>query len=264
MAEADLERCIAFIRAFEERRARRVVPFRFGKAMFDDELPRVRDLNFLWIRPDADPYPEQLIEDADRLQGGAGLEHRSIFVDNEELGARLEDHFRKRGWIVVVDLVMPHVRAEEPVDTYLIHEVSAQELAPMWAEGIRSEPWGSDEETVRQLVEAQLLRRRAARVRYFAAFEAGRIVSYCELFSDGKTGQIESVMTLPEDRGKGHGRAVVTRALQESRAMGHTLTFLVAHEDDWPKELYRTLGFEEAGRLFSFVRTPERPANVPK
>jgi ribosomal protein S18 acetylase RimI-like enzyme len=254
---ADLETCIAFIRAFEERRARRVVPFRFGKAMFDDALPRARQLNFLWIRPDADPYPEQLIEDADRLQGGAGLDHRGIFVDDEELGARLEGHFRERGWNVVIDLVMPHVRDEEPADTYLIREVSGEELAPVWAEGIRGDPTVSDEETVRQLVEAQLLRRFVLRVRYFAAFEAGRIASYCELFSDGKTGQIESVMTLPEHRRKGHGRTVVTKALQESRAMGHSLTFLLAHEHDWPKELYRALGFEAAGRIFSFVKPPE-------
>lgn len=253
----ELETCLDFIRSFEERRARQVVPFRFGKAMFDDQLPRVRELNFLWIRPDADPYPEQLIEDAERLQGGAGLDHRSVFVDDEQLGARLEGHFRERGWSVVIDLVMPHVRGGEPVDTYLIREVSGEELVPVWAKGIRTEPWGSDEETVRQLIDAHLLRRFVLQVRYFAAFEGGRVVSYCELFSDGETGQIESVMTLPEHRQKGYGRAVVTKALQESRAMGHTLTFLVAHEHDWPKELYGRLGFEPAGRVFSFVKRPE-------
>jgi len=37
---SDLERCVAFIRSFDERRARRVVPSRFGKALFDEELPR--------------------------------------------------------------------------------------------------------------------------------------------------------------------------------------------------------------------------------
>jgi len=256
----ELETCLAFIRSFEERRARRVVPFRFGKALFDDELPRAWDLNLLAVQPGpgAEPTAEQLIEDADRIQGGAELEHRKLEVLDEELGERLAPRFAERGWTVVRDLIMPRVRETDLVDTYLIREVSGEELAPTWAEGIRSAPW-ADEETVRQLVAAQFLRRKAARVRYFAAFEGGQVAGYCELFSDGKTGQIESVLTVPEYRRRGHGRAVVTKALEVSRAMGHSLTFLRAHEDDWPKELYRSIGFETAGRVLTFTRSPGRP-----
>ena len=37
---AELDRCIAFMRAFDERRAKRVVPFRYGKAYVNDEAGR--------------------------------------------------------------------------------------------------------------------------------------------------------------------------------------------------------------------------------
>jgi ribosomal protein S18 acetylase RimI-like enzyme len=92
------------------------------------------------------------------------------------------------------------------------------------------------------------------RTRYFAAFADGDVASYCELYTDGRTGQIEAVATLEAYRNRGLASAVVLRALEESRAAGDTLTFLLADEDDWPKELYRRLGFDQSGRLYRFLR----------
>jgi ribosomal protein S18 acetylase RimI-like enzyme len=86
----------------------------------------------------------------------------------------------------------------------------------------------------------------------------GRVAAYCELFARGGVGQIESVMTLEEFRGRGFGRAVVARALAESIEARHDLTFLLADAEDWPKELYRKLGFEEVGRVWDFIREPVR------
>jgi ribosomal protein S18 acetylase RimI-like enzyme len=105
-------------------------------------------------------------------------------------------------------------------------------------------------------VAAQLGRRSALDVRYFAARAEGRIAAYCELFSRDGIGQIESVMTLEKFRGRGLGKAVVTTALAESKAGGHELTFLQADAAEWPQELYRKLGFEEVGRVWDFTREP--------
>jgi hypothetical protein len=35
--------------------------------------------------------------------------------------------------------------------------------------------------------------------------------------------------------------------------MGNDLTFLIADRDDWPKQLYAKLGFDEVGRVWEFV-----------
>ena len=48
----------------------------------------------------------------------------------------------------------------------------------------------------------------------------------------------------------------MSRALEESRAAGHDLTFLIADRDDWPKQLYAKLGFDEIGRIWEFIRPP--------
>jgi predicted GNAT family acetyltransferase len=84
-------------------------------------------------------------------------------------------------------------------------------------------------------------------------------VSAAELYSDGRIAQIEDVATLPEHRRRGYASAVVLRVVEEALATGHDLVFLTALDDDWPKELYARLGFEEIGRSWSFLRAP---ANV--
>jgi ribosomal protein S18 acetylase RimI-like enzyme len=60
---------------------------------------------------------------------------------------------------------------------------------------------------------------------------------------------------LPEHRQHGYASAVVLRAVHEARAAGARLVFLVADAEDWPKELYRRLGFEEIGENLKLLRT---------
>jgi GAF domain-containing protein len=46
---------------------------------------------------------------------------------------------------------------------------------------------------------------------------------------------------------------VITKAAEQARADGNDLVFLLAEEDDWPKELYAKLGFDVVGRVTWFV-----------
>ena len=258
----ELARCIEFQREFERARAGRVVRCVHGTAYFHDDLPKVFDLNVLSVDLGASAGVAELAAEAEAVQGAAGLAHRKIAID-DELGSALAPDFRERGWLVNELVVMPHRRRPPPVDVSAVEEVEVDELVPVWANGMRNYPGVADEETVRQLVKAQLLRSRAVHVRYFATRVEGRIASYCELFSDGRSGQIESVMAGEEFRGRGLGKAVVAGALAASQAV-HDFTFIVADAGDWPKELYGKLGFEAAGSTFSFVRRPgdasEQPA----
>ena len=54
-------------------------------------------------------------------------------------------------------------------------------------------------------------------------------------------------------RNRGHASAVVLRAAGEARAAGADLVFLWCDANDWPKELYRRLGFDEIGRYVKFT-----------
>ena len=39
----------------------------------------------------------------------------------------------------------------------------------------------------------------------------------------------------------------------KARRAGAELVFLVADDEDWPKELYRKLGFDDLGRVYEFL-----------
>jgi ribosomal protein S18 acetylase RimI-like enzyme len=259
----ELASCLAFLRALDHRAARRTVPFAFGLAHLDERLPRVWSRNYLVAEQNlGEASAELLALEADRVLGKARLRHRKIEVYDGAVGALLEADFRELGWSAACDLVMvarglPDRRA----DVSLVEEVSVDELAPIWAAGIRSEPFGADDEVVRQLVENKRVLMKAIETRFFAARIDGTLASHCDLYSNGQIGQIEAVMTLEQYRNRGLARATVSRALEASRAAGNELTFLLAHRDDWPKELYRKLGFEEVGFIYDFSRAPA-PASV--
>jgi ribosomal protein S18 acetylase RimI-like enzyme len=253
---SERERIVAFLRSLDGPCADREVPFRFGTAYFRSELPRVWSRNYLV----AETYLEEattelLAAEADRLQGEAGLTHRKIEVYDEEAGARLAPGFRELGWDVQCDVIM--IARREPdrkADLSVVEEVGIDELEPAWDEGTRSEPYGKDEEVVRQLSANHRIVTEARDTRLFAARVDGEIASYCDLYSEGSIGQIEAVMTREQFRNRGLARATVQAALAASQAAGHDLTFLLADRDDWPKELYRKLGFDEIGHAYEFIR----------
>ena len=252
-----MKRAVDFQRGFDERLVEEVVPAAHGRALLTPSLPRVYYANAFSIDLGAETTADELVAELEPIFSEARLAHRKVSVD-DELGAALAPQFLRLGWKVEELVVMPHRGPTPDIDTSVVEEVGWDELEPVWAEGIRASPEIQDEEEVRQLVAAQHRRRIAADVRYFAARIDEAVASYCELFSRDGTGQIESVMTLEPFRGRGLAKAIVTRALAESRAAGHDFTFLVAEADDWPKALYRRLGFETVGSIWAFLRPPPR------
>jgi predicted GNAT family acetyltransferase len=84
--------------------------------------------------------------------------------------------------------------------------------------------------------------------------EHGSLAAITVLYSDGSVAQVEDVYTVPEERNRGHARALVTKAVEVARAVGYELVFIVADADDWPRHLYRRIGFEPVGRTWALHR----------
>jgi GNAT superfamily N-acetyltransferase len=249
----DVKRCVNFLRNHAFRVTHTGPAGRFGTALLCDELPRVWSLNYLIVERDLDEATaETLAAEADELLGDAGLHHRKVEVLDEVAGARLADEFSALGWHVERDLVLPHRRRpDREVDVSMVEEVDSEALAPVWAEAMRKD-FGSDDEVIRQLTEHKRILA-ADGARFFATRMDGVLASYCDLYSDGRTGQIEAVQTLERFRNAGLARAVVSRALAASEAGGHDLTFLLADDADWPKHLYEKLGFDVVGSVYEFT-----------
>ncbi|CAN5625209.1 hypothetical protein BH24ACT26_BH24ACT26_21050 [soil metagenome] len=254
-ARRELDRILEFVHAIEARSSTRAVPMKWGVEIFNDDFPRSWAHNFLRVEGDLEGVSvEGLVEEAERFHGAAGHAHRAITVEDEAMAEGLRGSFEDLGWVVDRLLTMVHCRGRGvPANTSGVEEVDFDTVRPALEEFLRGMPYADSEETVRQLVERSLLTAAATDVRHFAVLVEGRVVSNCDLYSDGEVAQIEDVTTLEGFRGKGFARATVGKALEEALAAQHQLVFLVADDDDWPKEFYARLGFEPVGRSHNFT-----------
>jgi ribosomal protein S18 acetylase RimI-like enzyme len=253
-AVGELERALDFL-ALADHGGTRREPFAYGTAVFDERLPRRWDSNYLLVEhvPD-DIRAEDLAAEADRLQGAAGLAHRKIELRDEEAGTRLEPYFRALGWTVNRNLLMAlHRPPDRSANPALVDEVDAAALRDVRARQMRSYEWGADPEVVEQLYAAKTFLAQVVGARFFAVLLDGQPVSWTDLYLANGTAQIEDVGTLPEHRGHGYASAVVLHAADVARRAGADFVFLVADDEDWPKELYRKLGFDELGRVYEFL-----------
>ncbi len=228
----------------------------FGVGVLEPTLPRRHDSNYLLVEQlPLGAGAQELAEEAERILGGAGLEHRAVMCFDAGLGEKLEPQFKELGWNVRRHIWMAQLREpEKSADLSIVEEVAEADLRSGRTAEIVRYPWGSAA-VAQQLMEAKVLLAERATTRFFGVRVDGEIVSWSDLYVAQGVGQVEDVATKEAHRGHGYATAVVLRAAREARAEGADLVFLVADGDDWPKELYRKLGFDTVGRLTKFFLT---------
>lgn len=253
-----LRRAVAFERRIHDEAAERIEELPWGHATFNDTFHRVYDLNALQLdRALPGLTAETIAEDAERLHSAAGHVHRRVSVADPELGALLADGFRALGWQPRRFLFMAQLR--EPEDDRPLTPARELEEAEHWDAKrafMATEPEAYDDEVVAQLLEKDRLKERIIGFRRFGVDAGGTVASICELYSDGSTAQVEDVSTREEHRGRGYARSTVLTAAAAARAEGCDFVFLVADEDDWPKDFYMKLGFDPLGTLWDFLKLP--------
>lgn len=223
-----------------------------GVGVLTPELPRRHDSNYVLIERAA--TAQEAIAEANRILGGAGRAHRVILTFDEALAERLAPEFQALGWLVQRHVFMVQRRApEKSVDLSIVREVDESALRPGRLREIVAQPWGTPE-VAQQLLDAKVMLADRAETRFFGVEVNGEIVAWSDLYLAQGVGQVEDVATASEHRGKGYATAVVLRAVEEARLAGADLVFLVADDNDWPKELYARLGFDPVGLVYKFIR----------
>jgi ribosomal protein S18 acetylase RimI-like enzyme len=226
----------------------RTVASPYGRAVYTDEVPKRSDGNYLWIEREAEP--QDLVAEAQRLR------RRLIFVPDRALGERLAPWFAEQGWRIDRHLVMAQLRKpERSADVSLVRELDEEALRPARRRLLEGQPWATPE-LVEQLFAAKALIGERVSARFFGIPVDGEVVSYTDLYTDDADAQIEDLGTLHEHRGNGYATAVVLAATAQAREAGADFVFLVADAEDWPKELYRRLGFDELGHYTKFFAPP--------
>ena len=217
-----------------------------------DELPLVHTLNQVHIGAPCSARDALALADAQQ----AHLGYRHLVVDVPEVAAALSGAvaaWKKTDREVLMALSSAPAR---PVDTSRVSELSEEEAAVLMRRWLEEELTDAGSDVLAQLAAYQEREGRVWHERRLGARDPGGVpVALTKLRSDGAgTAWVEDVYTVPEARGQGHARALVTCAVDDARARGHRLTFIVADDRDWPKELYADVGFRPVAQVWTFHR----------
>jgi len=260
----DEERAAAFLRQTYCRRVERVEEFPWGELVITPSLGRVYDANFAIVSRWAGTAGE-LESEMERIQAAAGFAHRKTLFPDRAVAEQLWNAIERQGWEFASRyVVMAHRRSADRGADETVEVVGVGDID--WARGrgamLELEGHGSDAEVVRQLLELDRRLARVMDVRHYAAVVDREVVSYAGMYHEDGVAQIEDVATLPSFRNRGLARAVVLHAVEEARRAGAELVFLVAEDDDWPKELYGRLGFDPIGVEHVFGRSARQHVSV--
>ncbi len=256
----DFERAVAFERLLQDRTSTRIEPFRWGSALYNDDVPERYYSNFVRVEQPLEGVGiDALVKETDRALGG--LRHRQIQVDDDGDGGRIALRLADLGYTGDHSACMALRRApDRPGDIDAVSEVSYEESRPFEVEVYRRELSDVTEAVVGRFADFRQVVQRAVGGRFFAQRIDGRVAGQCELYLVDGFAQVEHVDTLEEFRGRGVARNLVLRAVHEARLSGADLITISADLNDWPIELYRRLGFDEIGRVWAFTKPPPVPA----
>jgi GNAT superfamily N-acetyltransferase len=248
-----IERVLSFLTAAEESVVDDVRPIEGGTALLTPTLPLVWALNAVRVE-DPELGAERAERAAERAQTTLG--HRKLLVHDAQAGAGLAPRLAERGWNVTrLAVLVKSADPDRPAEPGRAAEPPEAVGAATLAAFRREQPFGWQNEAIRQLAEMDARYTRSLRARSFVA-PADRPASACRLYSRDGVAQVDEVGTLEAHRGRGLARATVLAACDAAAAGGHDLTFLLTDAADWPQRLYERLGFEEIGSVYEFLKLP--------
>jgi ribosomal protein S18 acetylase RimI-like enzyme len=246
-----IERIHRFLRYAEEGVCDEVAKTAHGTAMLTPSLPLVWQVNAIRLE-DPGASVGELAAEAGAVQAVFG--HRKYVVYDHEAGARLAPGFAQAGWNVFRVLIMARTRPpDRPVASGAAAEVGRDVGAATLAAFRREQPFGWQDEAVRQLAEMDARYDRVLAARDFAAPPDDPACA-CRLYTHDGVAQVDEVGTLQAQRRRGHARAAVALAADTAAADGAEPVFMVTDAADWPQELYRSLGFDEIGSTYEFLK----------
>ncbi|MCZ2859892.1 GNAT family N-acetyltransferase [Blastococcus sp. VKM Ac-2987] len=250
-----LARALALYTSVPVRRAVGVGDVPGGVVVLDPDLPHSRDNNRLVL---TEPVDAAAVEAAaEEVGGNAGWPHLAALLAWPG-AATTAAALALRGW-AAEELVLMSRRTDVPVpgSAARAEVVGQHEVHDLWERSWRRDlaSLGSGlDAVVAQLVGREQLNDRVVAVTDVVVREDGRVVAAGQLRVDGATAAVESVLTDPAARGRGHGDAVLARILELAADAGCDLVVLEAAGDDWPRHWYARRGFEQIGRTWAVDR----------
>ena len=146
-----------------------------------------------------------------------------------------------------------HAEPLPPGETLEVEEVDYDAVVDLRREWNAEDFPGIDQES--HLANARRRSRLTRDVRVIASLEDGEPVGFAQLeYIDGSA-EVTHVFVSAKHRGSGRGTAI-TRAAVEAAIDDVDDLWIVADDEDRPKELYSALGFRPAWTTTEFLRLP--------
>ena len=227
------------------RRATSVRAVPGGFVVRNRDYPDAHDHNRVFITSAV--HPDELAAAADRELADAS--HRLVYVHDLDVAAAVTARLGELGYERNDELLLIAQAPGPRRDVKIVELELDERIAVATAE------WATDQsaEVARQLGERIRTVVPAAETTFLAVRSAdGTVVAHVDLYVRDGHAQIEELMTAPAARGLGYGSALVLDAVQRA---GANRTFIVADLDEWPKDMYRRLGFADLGVIAAFSRT---------
>jgi GNAT superfamily N-acetyltransferase len=228
-----------------------IEPWEHGTILRATRHPNYYDLNVVRVEDDPDLSVEELAAVADRAL--ADLPHRRLDFDLAEAGDRLRAGFQAAGWRSERLLWMRHDGSVPPGPEITVEEVPYDEVHDLRVTWHEEDFPGLDDAGFYQREAREVALSRAARV--LVVREGRTPVAFAQLERPGAdAAEITHVYVHPDYRGAGRGTAMTRAAIQAASDVGDL--WIVADDEDRPKQLYSRLGFRPAWTMLEFLRPP--------
>jgi ribosomal protein S18 acetylase RimI-like enzyme len=250
--DAEAGRALAWYRGRHAAVCETLEPWEHGTIVRCARLPDYWDYNLVRVEEDPGTDAPALAAVADAALADAA--HRRIEIEPIAVGERLRDGFRAMGWLTTRLVWMLHGGAApdhsgQPVGE--VHYDTVNELRKAW----HREDF-PDEDPSAYLIQArELALSRDTRV--LAALRGGEPVGFAQLERVLAGAVVAQVYVRPKARGDGLGTALTTAAIAAAQAADpNGDLWIVADDEDRPKELYARLGFRPVWRMMEATRLP--------
>ncbi len=243
------ERARAWRHAAHEQVCDVLLPWAHGTVVRATALPDVYDLNALRVEEDPGLSVAELVAVAD--EGLAGLAHRRIDVEDADAATPLRPGFAALGWHVTRLVWMHHDGSAPTGPALAVDEVPYDAVHALRVAWHREDFPSEDPEPYLAQIRDVALRRRAL---VLAVLEDGEPVAFAQLERAGRAAEIGQVYVRPDHRGRGRGTAMTVAAIRAAGDVDDL--WIVADDEDRPKELYARLGFRPAWTAVEFMRLP--------
>jgi len=225
----------------------------------DPRFPLIWDANNAAV---LEPSPDLRLRDIERVlepelrAAGASFEHVEVWETSPESPALRE--MRTWGARSRPDLVMVREPDAGPPKASSVAVREITEPDPAFWPWFRNSLMEFEETSSNEVLDQLVARTRAvfvpAGLRWFVAFVDGAMAGFTSLLSLDGVGYVDTVVTMPQFRGRGVGAATVARAIEASIDSADRALFLLTEEQNPARRLYERLGFRVRAKVESFTR----------